>query len=159
VRLLEGYPFDAVEVDTVVVGQDTADPGAGGRGERADADALALEIGGRHRPLAGVVDRIGMLEAADHRRGQQRQRLAVRLGEQIGHDRHFRDVVLVVPDHALESVPDRNDFGELEIQAVRAQRAGFQRRGVRIGPDQRLQRLSAAATHRRAISPSGSDKA
>jgi hypothetical protein len=59
-----------------------------------------------------------MLEAADHRRRQQRQAFAVRLGDQISHDRHLRDIVAVFPDHALEAVPHGHDLGEREVDTI-----------------------------------------
>ena len=73
VRILERDPVDAVEIDAIVVGEDAANPGAGRGGEGANADALAVEVGGRQRPFGRIVDRVWVLEASDHGRRQQRQ--------------------------------------------------------------------------------------
>ena len=44
-RVLERHPVDRIQIDAIVIGQDAAQPGAGRGGERADADALAVEVG------------------------------------------------------------------------------------------------------------------
>src|SRR5579872_3954535 len=41
--VLEGDPLDRIEIDTVIIGQNAAQPGAGRRGEGTNADTLAVK--------------------------------------------------------------------------------------------------------------------
>mgnify|MGYP001764212013 CR=1 FL=1 len=44
-RIFEGHPLDAVEIDSVIVLQDTADPRRGRHGVSSYADAPIYEVG------------------------------------------------------------------------------------------------------------------
>src|SRR5207302_8124042 len=54
VRLLEGYPLDAIEIDAEVVGEDASDPRRGRHRIRAQPDSFSIQFAGRQRPPLGV---------------------------------------------------------------------------------------------------------
>ena len=93
-RVLERDPRHALEIDAVVLGEETAHPRAGRLGVGADTDALAAQIAGRQRAAVRVVEDRVMLIAADDRRRQQHVRLAVLVSLQIGDDGELPEVVL-----------------------------------------------------------------
>jgi hypothetical protein len=54
--IFEGDPLDGVEIDAVVVLQNTAHPGRRGDRVSANADTHAFEIGWRDFAALGIVD-------------------------------------------------------------------------------------------------------
>ena len=118
-RLLERQPLHARDVDAVVFHQDRADPGAGRHRVGAHADALAVQVLGLERAALGVVDEIRVLEARHHHEWQQPIRLAMRLGDELRHDRHLGDLELEIAHHALEELR-RAAFHLDEVELVGA---------------------------------------
>ena len=139
VGVLERHPVHALEVEAVIIGEHAAQPRPGRGGEGADADALAGELRRRQRSVIAVVDREGVLHPRRHHRRQQHHRLAEGLGDQVGHDRHLRDVERALPHHRLEARPDRRHVGEVERDAFRGDFAALERRGVGIIGEQGAQ--------------------
>ena len=140
-RVFEIDPLHAVDVDAVVVLQMAAQPGAGGLGVGAHADAAAFEIRQREFPARGIVEQRAVLEASEHHAGHQHQRLAVRLRLQKGDDRHLADVVGGLAHHLGERLVHRRDVGEVERDAIGLDLVALQRRGVRIVAERDAQRL------------------
>jgi hypothetical protein len=127
VGILERHPADAVEIHAIVIGEDAPDPGSGRRRERADADALAFEIGGPKRCTLRIIEGMAVLEAAEQGRRQQHQRLAVCFRHQISNDRHLADIECLLAHHRLECGVGRRVLGEVEFEAIRAELAALHR--------------------------------
>ena len=73
-----------------------------------------------------------MLKAAHHGRRHQHERLAERLGLQIGDERDLADVEFQFAHHHEERLVDRIDLGETKRDAVGGDAAALQRLGLRI---------------------------
>ena len=125
--ILERHPIDRIEVDTMIIGENAAQPGAGRGGEGTDADALAVQIGRLQRALLGIVKRVGMLKPRHHHVGQQHHRFANAFRHQIGDDRHLRDVERPFADHRLEALVGRRVVDEIEADQIGLDRAVLQR--------------------------------
>jgi hypothetical protein len=113
VRLLERHPAHRVQVDAVVVGEDAAHPGGRGDGIGAHPDPLPGELLRPERAARGIVGERPVLEAGRHHRRQEPIGLAVRLGEEEGHQRELGDVELEIAHHPLECGMGRLDVREL----------------------------------------------
>ena len=135
----------------MVVGEDAADPRAGGDRVRADADPPAGEIARRERAPGRVVDEVRVLEAAHDDRRQQDERLAVGLRDQEGHDRKLGEVELEVAHHPLERGGRRFHVGDLELDPRRAELAPAQRRGAGVLAEQRLEPDGLGGAHLRVL--------
>ena len=72
---------------------------------------------GRERLAAVHVVQRAVLELADDRRRQQRQRLAVGLGLQERDDGELADVVGALADHRLEAFEHRGRPAEIELMS------------------------------------------
>ena len=80
-----------------------------------------------------------VLEAREHHHRQQPVGLAVRLGDEVRHDRHLRDVELEVAHHALEGRRGAAlDVGERKLVGV-----GLELLRNGVFPHQRVQHGSA----------------
>ncbi len=130
--IFESHPLDAIEIDTVIVLQNAADPSGGGHGVSPYADPAAREVGQRDPSAPGIVDEKRVRQSAHHHRGQQHQRFAVSLRLQESDDRQFGDVVLQMAHDVLERSVRHSYIGKIEDKIPRTDFAGLQRQCVGI---------------------------
>ena len=80
------------------------------------------------------VDQDGAVVERAHQEHRHRgHRLAVRLGADVGGDRHLADVELVAAHHAAERGDQRIDLLELEFEGLRLDGAVLERLVVALG--------------------------
>jgi hypothetical protein len=111
------HPGDLAEVDAVLLLQDAARPDAGRDGVAAvDADLSALEILGCADAGLGVHQHGAVVECPHQEDRHRGHGFAVRLGADVGGDRHLADVELVAAHHAAEGGDERIDLFECESE-------------------------------------------
>ena len=112
VPFLQRDPFDAVEPDAALIGEQGPDPHRRGRRVGAHADATAVQVRRRHRAALEVANQVRQRIPAEDDDRQQPQRDPSRACHQERHQRQFGDVELEVPDDALEGLVGNGDVGE-----------------------------------------------
>ena len=80
-----------------------------------------------------------MVEGAHEEHRHRGHRLAVRLGADVGGDRHLADVELAAAHHAAERGDERIDLLELELEGLRLHRAVLERAVVALRAGDGLQ--------------------
>ncbi|WP_392684206.1 hypothetical protein [Bradyrhizobium sp. RDI18] len=116
-----------IEIDTIVVGENAAQPCAGRGGEGTNTDAFAPEVAWRKLARLCIVKRMPMLKSRQHDIGQQHHRLAERSCHEISDDRHLRDIERPLADHRLEAFVGRRVRREIELDQVRPDRSVLER--------------------------------
>src|SRR5262245_1389719 len=113
-RVFVSHPLDTIQIDTVIVLQDAANPRNGRDGIGAYADTVTIEIGRSEPAALGVVDEKWMRQHADYDSGKQHERLTMCLGLQESDNCQLGNVILQMAHNIFESRARHFHIGEVE---------------------------------------------
>ena len=127
-------PRDRVDVEVVLVAQDAAHPHPGGHRVGADADPLALQVGGETDAVCITALHVGVVETAvEEDRGPGERNPGLQC-HQVGGRREFAHVELEVADHPPVGADDRADLDGFDCVAVHRDVAAQQGLHVQVVP-------------------------